>query len=59
MELEIRGFRTWGNVSAFVGTVQNTLSASGFIANSDVNTVVDDLEKDCPQRTTELGKRHS
>jgi hypothetical protein len=56
MELQIRGFRTWGNVSAFVGSVETTLSAADFISDSEVQTVVDDLEKDCPQRTTELGK---
>lgn len=56
MELQIRGFRTWGNVSSFVGTVENTLSAPDFISDSQVQAVLDDLENDCPQRATELGK---
>jgi hypothetical protein len=56
MELQIRGFRTWGNVSAFAGIVKTTLSAPDFISDTDVQPVIDDLEKDCPARTTELGK---
>src|ERR1043165_4216027 len=55
MELQIRGFRTWGKVSAFVETVKGTLNAPDFISDDDVKPIVEDLEKDCP-RTTELGK---
>ncbi len=56
MELQIRGFRTWGKISAFVDTVNENLKAADFISDSDVKTVLADLKKDCPQRTSELGK---
>jgi hypothetical protein len=62
MELQIRAFRTWGRVSAFVGTVKNTLNAEDFISDDDVTTIDQDLKKKCPegaadpQRTTDLGK---
>ncbi|MGH9970435.1 MAG: hypothetical protein ACREBG_21960 [Pyrinomonadaceae bacterium] len=56
MELEVSGFRTWGQVSAFVGTVKNTLNTEDFISDNDVKTINEDLEKECPARTTDLGK---
>ena len=55
MELEIRNFRTWGKVSAFVDNVEVTLNEPDFISDSDVKEVLDDLAKACP-RTTDLGK---
>lgn len=55
MELQIRGFRTWGKVSGFVDTVKNTLSQPDFISDDDVDEITKDLEKECP-RTTDLGK---
>jgi hypothetical protein len=62
MELQIRAFRTWGRVNAFVSTVKNTLNAEDFISDDDVTTINQDLKKKCPegpadsQRTTDLGK---
>jgi hypothetical protein len=62
MELQIRAFRTWGRVNAFVGTVKSTLNAEDLISDGDVDTINQDLKKRCPegaadpQRTTDLGK---
>jgi hypothetical protein len=56
MELEIRGFRTWADVSAFVTRVKTTLNATDFISPKLAKEINADLEKDCPDRTTELGR---
>jgi hypothetical protein len=55
MELEIRGFRTWGKVSGFIGRVETTLNAPDFISDKQAQSILDDLKKDCP-RTSDLGK---
>ena len=56
MELQVRGFRTWGKVDAFVGQVKKTLNTENFISDDQVKAISQDLEKDCPERTSELGK---
>lgn len=56
MELQIRGFRTWGRVNDFVVTVKTTLNTPNFISDSQAQLINEDLKKDCPQRTSELGQ---
>lgn len=61
MELDIRTFRTWGSVSAFVRRVKGTLAAASFIPEDEVKAITDDLKIKCPSkdadppRTSELG----
>jgi hypothetical protein len=55
MELEISGFRTWGDVNDFVQLVRTTLKTEDFIARDQATTINGDLEKDCPDRTSPLG----
>jgi hypothetical protein len=56
MELEIRGFRTWGDVSAFAERVKGTLNTADFIPPDVARGINADLERECPDRTTELGR---
>ena len=56
MELNIRTFRTWGAVRKFAEQVQSTLDSKDFIPDSDAQAIADDLTKECPDRTTELGR---
>lgn len=56
MELEIRDFRTWRSVDEFVDGVEGVLSAENFITSEEARIINEDLEKDCKERTTELGK---
>ncbi len=56
MELDIRSLRTWGDVQALTERVQNTLLAEDFVSDVEVKANLDDLERDCDGRTTELGK---
>lgn len=55
MELQINGFRTWGEVSAFVSSVQNTLTAENFISVEEAKQINQDLKKECADRKTDLG----
>lgn len=61
MELDIKTFRTWGDVSAFLEQVRTTLSAADFIPDDEVKKITDDLKVKCPShaadpsRTSELG----
>jgi hypothetical protein len=54
MELDLHTIRTWGSVLKIVNDTKATLKSSTFLTANDVNTIVADLEKDCP-RTTPLG----
>jgi predicted nucleic acid-binding protein len=64
MALEIRTFRTWGQVSLFVERAKGILGAEDFIPTAEVQKIIADLKKDCqreddidkPTRETELGK---
>lgn len=57
MELEISGFRTWGQVREFVDSVKVTLNKEDFISAKESKEINDDLEKKCEQgRATDLGK---
>ncbi len=56
MGLEIRTFRTWGAVAGFVTTIKATLNTPDVISHAAAKAIADDLELDCDQRTTELGK---
>src|ERR1700682_6111089 len=56
MELEISGFRTWGQVNDFVLLVNTTLTAEDFISPHKAKEINDDLQRACPARTTDLGK---
>src|SRR5436853_5016409 len=48
MELEIKAFRTWGDVSTFLGQVKTTLTAADFIPDDEVKKITDDLKIKCP-----------
>jgi hypothetical protein len=56
MELDIRTFRTWGNVTKFLNQVKESLATADFIPNSDAKAIADDVKKPCPNRITELGR---
>lgn len=56
MELEVSGFRTWGNVRDFVARVKTTLNTSDFMPADDAAKINADLELECPNRATELGR---
>lgn len=56
MELEIRGFRTWADVNNFVTRVKGTLNTADFIPPDEAKGINADLKKECPNRTTELGR---
>lgn len=56
MELDIRTFRTWGNVAKFTARVKKSLEAEDFIPNSQAKEIAADVAKPCPNRTSELGK---
>jgi uncharacterized protein YlxW (UPF0749 family) len=56
MELDIRSLRTWGDVGDLSERVQITLSAEDFVSSREAQENLDDLERDCNERRTELGK---
>lgn len=56
MELQISGFRTWGEISAFVNGVKTTLNSETFITDEEAKKINQDLKKECPDRETDLGK---
>lgn len=56
MELDIRSFRTWGDVAELSERVRTTLTTEDFISASQAQANLDDLKRDCATRTTELGK---
>lgn len=56
MELDIRSLRTWGDVEDLTERVQITLSTEDFVSRSEAKENLDDLERDCNGRHTELGK---
>jgi hypothetical protein len=56
MELDIRSLRTWGDVRDLTKGVQDTLLAEDFVSSSEAQENLDDLERDCGERSTDLGK---
>jgi predicted nucleic acid-binding protein len=66
MEFEINGFRTWGEVSKFVGAIEGKVKMEDFISEKEVKKIKDDLDlkteddpkfnKDCTSRKTDIGK---
>ncbi len=56
MDLDLHTIRTWGSVMKIVTDTKKTLESSTFLKSDDVNIIVADLGKECPARTTPLGK---
>jgi len=56
MELDIRSLRTWGDVEGLAERVQITLSTEDFVSSREAKENLDDLDRDCAGRHTELGK---
>src|ERR1044072_9884931 len=55
MELDIRSLRTWGDVEELTKRVQTALSTEDFVSSDEANANLDDLDRDCAERQTELG----
>lgn len=56
MELDIRSLRTWGDVQVLTERVQTTLLAEDFVSSGEAQENLDDLDRDCDGRRTDLGK---
>lgn len=55
MELDIRSLRTWGDVEDLADRTRITLSTEDFVSSREAKKNLDDLERDCNGRRTELG----
>lgn len=58
MEYDINGFRTWGQINAFVNQAERTLNTADFIDNTLTVAILADLNANCSQNpSTELGTK--